>query len=124
MFALADDEATVRALVEKFNAAAKAGDEAALNSLLGEGLVYVHSNGLTENKAQCVAALVKAKPNFVFNPGWTVSMQGKTAIVHAKAVNNPGSPNSMSLDMMQVWVHDGKSWKLVGRHTARPPAQP
>lgn len=119
---MADDAAVVREHVEKFNAAAKAGDEAALKKLLGEGLVYVHSAGLTEDKAQCIAALVKSKPNFVFSPGWTVAVHGKTAIVHAKAVNNPGSANAISLDMMQTWVNDG-GWKMIGRHTARPPAQ-
>lgn len=121
--AFADEAATVRTLVEKFNAAAKAGDEATLKTLLTDDLVYVHSNGLTENKAECVAALVKSKPNFVFSPGWTVNVQGKTAIVHAKAVNNPGAANSLSLDLMQAWTHDGHSWKMAGRHAARPPAQ-
>ena len=121
--AWADESATVRGLVEKFNASAKAGDEAALKTLLADELVYVHSNGLTESKSQCIAAIVKSKPNFVFSPGWTVAVHGKTAIVHAKAVNNPGTANPISLDMMQTWVQDGSSWKMVGRHTARPPAQ-
>lgn len=120
--ALADEAAALRGLVEKFNAAAKAGDEAALNALLADGLVYVHSNGASENKAQCIAAILKSKPNFVFAPGWTVSVQGKTAIVHAKAVNNPGTANAISLDMMQAWTHDGQNWRMAGRHTARPPA--
>jgi ketosteroid isomerase-like protein len=121
-FAFADDVSTVRELVEKFNSAAKAGDEATLKTLLAEGLVYVHSNGLTETKAQCIAAIAKGKPNFVFSPGWTVHVDGKTAIVHAKAVNNPGAANAISLDLMQVWNHDGKSWKMLARHTGRPPA--
>lgn len=121
--AWADDAATVRGLVEKFNAAAKSGDESTLKTLLADDLVYVHSNGNTENKSQCIAAIVKSKPNFVFSPGWTVNVQGKTAIVHAKAVNNPGTANPISLDMMQAWTHDGSAWKMVGRHTARPPAQ-
>jgi hypothetical protein len=122
-FALADDAGTVRGLVEKFNAAGKAGDEATLKTLIADGLVYVHSNGLVEDKAKCIAAMAKSKPNIVFSPGWTVAVDGKTAIVHAKATNNPGAANPVTLDIMQTWVNDGKSWKLLGRHAARPPAQ-
>lgn len=121
--AFADDVATVRGLVEKFNAAAHAGDEATLKNLLGEGLVYVHSLGAVENKSQCISAILKTKPNFVFSPGWTVSVHDRTAIVHAKAVNNPGTSSSVALDMMQTWSYDGKAWRMVGRHTARPPAK-
>jgi len=120
--ALADDAATVRGMVEKFNSAAKAGDEATLKSLLHDGLLYVHSNGKPENKAECIAAIVKTKPNFVFNPGWTVSVHGRTAIVSAMATNNPGSPNAIHLHMMQTWVNEG-GWKMVGRHTGRQIAQ-
>ncbi len=123
VLAWADDAAAVRGLVEKFNAAAKAGDEATLKTLLSDQLIYVHSAGLIENKSQCIAAIVKSNPNFVFSPGWTVTVQGKTAIVHAKAVNNPGTANPIALDMMQTWIQDGNSWKMLGRHTARPPAK-
>jgi ketosteroid isomerase-like protein len=120
--ALADDAAIVRASVEKFNAAAKAGDAATLKTLLHDGLLYVHSNGKPETKAEAIAAIVKTPPNFVFDPGWTVTVHGKTAIVSAKATNNPGTPGAIHLHMMQTWVNEG-GWKMVGRHTGRQIAQ-
>ena len=115
------DEAAVRAALTQFNAAAKAGDEATLNKLLGDDLMYSHSNAKVETKAECVAALVKSKPNFVMVDGWTVSVHGKSAMVHGKMTANPGAAQT-ALHFMMMWVKDGNSWKLVGRHTARLPA--
>lgn len=114
------DEAAVRAAVDKFNASAKAGDEAALKTLLSEDLVYGHSSAKMENKAECIAAIVKTKPNFVMKDGWTVHLYGKTAIVRASAVaHNQGQ--QIPLAMIQVWVKDGKDWKMVARNTTRIP---
>ena len=46
------DEQAVREAVANFNHAALACDGEALAALLGEGLVYSHSNALLENKAE------------------------------------------------------------------------
>ena len=73
--------------MNRFVAAAEKGDEAALKGLLNEGLVYVHSNGTTvENKAQCIAAILKSKSRFELKPGWTVQMYGDSAVVHGQLV--------------------------------------
>src|SRR5262245_23338342 len=77
-----NEEAAVRAAVAQFNAAAKAGDEATLKKLIGDDLMYSHSSAKVGNKAECIAALVKSKPNFVLADGWTVQVYGKSAMVH------------------------------------------
>ena len=115
------DESAVRAAVAQFNAAAHAGDEATLNKLLSDDLMYAHSSAKVETKAECVAALVKGKPNFVLTDGWTVHVYGKSAIVHGKLTAH--SPTGVTpLHFMMMWVKEGNAWKMVGRHTAKLPA--
>ena len=74
------DEAAVRAAHEAFVKAAKAGDGAALNKLLADGVQYSHSNTKLENKQEAVAALVKSKGNFEVH-SQTIHVYGKAATV-------------------------------------------
>ena len=118
------DEKAVRESVAKFNAAAVKGDEATLKALVGDGLVYTHSNAKLENKAECIAALVKTKPNFEMKPNWTVQVYGKSAVVHGHMTAHgmtDGKPTETKLDLLMVWVKAGKGWSLVARHTAKLP---
>lgn len=114
----AADEKSVRAALDEFNAAAKAGDKAKLEKLLGDDLVYVHSLGKIENKAECIEALVKSKIEFTVEPGAKVQMHGNTAIVSGKMHANL-STGKTHLDFMQVWIKSGKGWQMVARHTLR-----
>lgn len=116
------EEAAVRAAVQQFVKAAHAGDEATLNKLIGEDLMYSHSSALVENKAQCIVALVKSKPNFQLHDGWTVQVYGKSAMVHGKMTAHNANGQTTPLHFMMMWVKDGNAWKMVGRHTARLPA--
>jgi ketosteroid isomerase-like protein len=118
------DEQAVAAAVDRFNEAARAGDEAALGGLLTEDLTYGHSSASMETKAQCIAALKKGKPNFQ-HADQKIRVYGKTALVEAKATANVvqnGKPNQIPLLMFQVWVKDGKTWKMAARRTTRIPA--
>lgn len=118
----AADEQAVRSALQQFNTAAHKGDEATLNGLLSPDLIYVHSSGKVENKAECVAALVKSKPDFEVAPGLHINVYGNTALVHGKMIANTtqnGAPAKLQLDFMQVWVKSGKNWQMVARHTAR-----
>ena len=118
------DEQAVREAVAKFNDAARACDGEALGALLGEGLVYSHSNALLENKAECIAGLLANRLNFEMADGWTVQIYGRCAVVRGHVVahmvdKNP--PTSLKLDMQMVWAHSGDGWQLVARHTAKVP---
>lgn len=118
------DEKAVRESVDRFNTAAKAGDAATLDKLLHAELIYGHSSAMIEDKATCVKALVAGKPNFVMQPGSTVQVFGKTAVVHGKMIANvvqQGKPVQIPLDVVQVWVNEGKAWRMVTRHTTRLP---
>ncbi|MEZ5356475.1 MAG: nuclear transport factor 2 family protein [Bryobacteraceae bacterium] len=115
-------EKAVMAAHDAFNAAAKAGDAASLEKILGDDLVYGHSSAKIENKRQCIDALVKGHPDFRLEPGATVSVYGNTAVLHGlmKAhVNQNGKANVVPLDLLQVWVKTGSRWIMVARHTTR-----
>ena len=127
-FALAaegPDEMAVRSAMSKFSEAAHNGDAAAMKTYLGDGLIYVHSNGTTvENKEQAVAALVKSKPTMELKPGSTVQIYGKSAVVHGHMVVHGmtnGAKTSTPLDFIMVWVKVGNGWQMVARHTAKLP---
>ena len=109
---------------KKFNAAALKGDEATLKAIVGDGLIYTHSSGKLENKAECIAALVKSKSNFVMQPHWTVQVYGDSAIVHGHMTAHgmaDGKPTETKLDLLMVWVKTPNGWSLVARHTAKLP---
>ena len=79
-------EQAVRAALARFNAAAKVGDAAALGALLTEDLMYSHSNAKVENKAECIAALVRSNIDFRERESWMVQVYngGTCALVHGK----------------------------------------
>ena len=110
-------EETIKANIEKFNVAAKAGDAASLNALLGEELTFGHSSAKFENKAECVAALVKTKPTYTHRDV-KVRVYGNTALVD---MNMHIEPQGFDIAVLQVWVKKGKDWLMVARHSTRLP---
>ncbi len=120
---IAPAEQAVRDALARFNAAAAVGDAAALDALLAADLMYSHSNAKVENKAECIAALVRSSIDFQMRDGWTVLIygEGTCAMVHGKMdAHNPGNL-IVPLHFMMMWVKSGEEWRLVGRHTAKLP---
>jgi ketosteroid isomerase-like protein len=116
-------EQAVRAALARFNAAAKAGDAAALEALLATDLMYSHSNAKVENKAECIAGLVRSNIDFQLRDGLTVLAYngGTCAMVHGMMdAHNPGGV-IVPLHFRMMWVKSGDDWLLVGRHTAKLP---
>ncbi len=114
------DEAAVRAAHESFVKAAKAGDAAALEKILTDGLQYSHSNTKLETKKEAIAALVKSPSNFEVL-SQTIHVYGKTATIRAKMTAH-GAAGDTPLTMLQVWIKNGKDWQMVERQTTRIPA--
>ena len=121
VFAETRDEAAVRAAHEAFLKAARAGDAAALDKLLADGLQYSHSNTKLESKKEAIDALVKTHGNFELH-SQTIHVYGKTATIRAR-ITSHGATGDVPLTMLQVWVKNGKNWQMVERHTTRIPAQ-
>ena len=88
-------ENEVRAAVSAFNTAVVAGDEATLQSLLGDELFYGHSNALMENKAVCIEHLLHGRIDFRDEPGTEIQIHGETAIVHSKTMAHNPKPEGV-----------------------------
>ncbi len=110
-------EETIKANLDKFDAAAKAGDAAALGALLADELTFGHSSAKFENKAECIAALVKTKPTYTHRDV-KVRVYGNTAVVD---LNMHIEPQGFDIAVLQVWVKKGKNWQMVARHSTRLP---
>lgn len=122
--ALAQDQtAEVANAVEVLRKAMLAGDGAALKSLTAAQLTYGHSNGRLEDKAAFVESL-DGKNAFksLDLSDQTVQIVGDTAIVRHTfdAVNNlpDGKTSTAHIKVLQVWIREGGSWKLLARQSA------
>lgn len=101
-------------------------DRAALDRLLGDDIIYSHSNGMTETKAKHIEATMRpvAVSNYekIELSDVKISVYGKTAVLTCKAlyaVNNAGKKADNHLTMLQTWVQRGSGWQLVARWTTR-----
>lgn len=114
-------EDAVRAALARFNAAAQIGDAGALEALLAAELMYSHSNARVENKAECIAALVRSNIDFQLRDGVTVRVFEGCAMVHGQMdAHNPGGV-VVPLHFLMMWVKSGEAWLLAGRCTTKLP---
>jgi hypothetical protein len=96
-----------------------------LKPMLDDRLIFVHSNGLTENKAEMIGNLEKEKWSVekVTTRDVTVRVfKNDVAILNGKGkftVNSGGSKQDMDLAYTEVWVHYKKAWLLASRHANR-----
>ena len=116
--AAATTEETIKANLDKFDAAAKAGDAAALNAMFADDLIFGHSSAKFENKAEAVAALVKNKPTYTHRDVKVRTYGSNTALVNMKM---HVEPQGFDIDVLQVWIKQGKDWKMVSRQSTRLP---
>jgi predicted HAD superfamily phosphohydrolase YqeG len=92
-----------------------------LKLVLDENLIYIHSNGWTESKADIIADLKSGKLNYL---GVKVTESKArifkaTAIVTGKGffkVVMEGKPVELELMYTEVYQEKKKGWKLVSRH--------
>ncbi len=116
------DQKAVLANVDSLAAAIQKGDGATIGALMAEDLMYSHSNAKLENRAEAVAAMVKAKNRLVYDPAPTVTIHGNTAAVRGFVTTQStqdGKPVTLKLNILQVWSKSGGKWMLVARQATR-----
>ncbi|MCX6598210.1 MAG: nuclear transport factor 2 family protein [Acidobacteria bacterium] len=116
----------VRVAMEAWRTATLAQDAPALDRLLHPQLIYSHSSGRLESKADIVN-LAKAKklPNTSMTTlgDQPVIFFGQTAIVRgnmdvgSKAAD--GSPTLLHLNVLYVWTRTSQGWQLVARQATK-----
>ncbi len=103
-----------------------AGDVPALEKIFADDLIYTHSSGVTENKADYIGKLRSGQTKYlsVDYDSMTVNVYGDAAIVHSKArfkVTTPTGGIDSNLVMLHVWLKSGEGWKLVAHQTTKLP---
>jgi len=123
-YAESADEAAVNKAVDDFNKAMIAADRAKLEMLTADAMSYGHSAGKVETKKEFVDIVAGKKTTYksitISEP--TVQVTGNNAVArHTYAVEfeSDGKPGSAKIGVMQVWVKDGGSWKLLARQAFR-----
>ncbi len=102
-----------------------AADFPALEKIFADDLIYTHSSGVTETKAEYIGKLRSGtKYEAIDYESITVKPHGNVAIVHAKAhfkVTTPTGGTDANLVMLHVWVKNGGTWQLAAHQSTRLP---
>jgi hypothetical protein len=115
-------EGAVSAAVESLRKAMAESDKASLEKLAEEQLLYSHSSGRVENKAEFIATLVGQKSGFsaISLSDQTVNVVEDIALVRHKFTGTrKGDGNKMNLAVLTVWRERGGQWKLLARQGAK-----
>ena len=118
------DEAAVAKAVDDLNKAMIAADKASLEMLISDQLSYGHSGGRVETKKEFMDVVAGKKTIYksitISDP--KVAVVGNNAIArHTYAVEfeSDGKAGAAKIGVMQVWVKEGGSWKLLARQAFR-----
>ena len=106
--------------------AVKRQDMAALNRILSDDLVYAHSTGIVETKAEYLNKMKSGDQKYTAIEHNEAKMRtyGDTGVVNAR-VRMTGATKGVPFDnqllMMHVWVKKDGRWQLVAHQTTRLP---
>ena len=100
-------------------------DSLKLDILLDKDVDYVHSNGLTQSKAEMIRSVVSGQHDYrKINPrNIQFRLIGQGAVINMDAEVSlflEGKPLELDLHIMQIWMKlDNGEWKLVARQSTR-----
>jgi ketosteroid isomerase-like protein len=125
---LSANASDVLAQVEAWRKAVLAHDTKTLDRLMGDRVLYSHSNGKLENKAEFMKAWgPSGTANYekVELGQQTVEMYGNIAVVRGDITidNAPkaGAKQHLKLNVMQIWEKGKAGWQMVARQATRLP---
>ena len=96
-------------------------DGAALDRLLNDDLMYTHSAGQVETKADVIKSIGSGKSiieKLEFS-NTTVRVYGETALVKGRVDLWHSATNIVPMDVLHVWVKKADGWRLVARQATR-----
>jgi hypothetical protein len=101
-------------------------DKNLLNTIASENLVYGHSSGKVQNKAEFIDEIVNSQPDYlsIDMTDQTIKISGNTAIVrhiYSAETTNNGTPGHIKIGNMMVWQKDHGKWKLLARQAYKLP---
>jgi ketosteroid isomerase-like protein len=119
-------EDEIRAADQRWAAAVKNRDTAALEKMYTSGLIYAHASGVVEDKAKYIGRLKSGKQKYdaVQIETTRIVPYGDSAVSHSVVrtigVNDNGPFNDHVM-MMHVWVKRGGEWHLAAHQTTKIP---
>jgi len=117
----AQPEKDVTAAVESLMKGIVNSDKTLLEDFTAEGLVYGHSSGKVQNRAEFIEEVMISKPlDFVKIDllEQTVKIVGNAAVVRhvlSAEITNNGAPGSLKIGNMLVLQKQKGKWKLIAR---------
>ncbi len=124
----ADEKAVVAVEKARFDAQVAKNAEA-LNQLLAEDLVYIHSNGNVDTKQSYIQSIKEGNStyNSIDVQEQKVRMYGNTAIItgvcYVKRPLVDGKNNDLKLRYTDAYVKKGGRWQMVTWQSFRMPVQ-
>ncbi|HTK01149.1 MAG TPA: nuclear transport factor 2 family protein [Bordetella sp.] len=114
----------VAGCVEKLRLAMLEPTQSGLDALAAQELSYGHSNGMVEDKASFIDALVSQRSDFrrIDLTGQTITLAGDVALVrHTLDADtfDGGRPGHVTLKILLVWQKRNDAWKLLARQAVR-----
>ena len=120
--ALAADPADgVRQASAGWREAAIKQDKIGLDRWLADDLVYAHSSGLTQNKAEYIAAVTKGPSHYEsFQESETkVTIYGTAAVLTGLEDVKPHKGESYRVRTLEVYVNNSGRWQMAAHQSAR-----
>jgi uncharacterized protein (TIGR02246 family) len=116
--------AEIEALEQSWMQAVMARDYAALGRLYADDLIYAHSSGVVDTKAQYLEKLRSGRQSYKAMEAKkiTVRLHGTSAVSHLWARFTGTNPNGAFDDKLMVlhlWVKQGNAWRLAAHQTTK-----
>jgi hypothetical protein len=115
------DEKKITDAVERFRIGIESANKEILEAVAADNLVYGHSSGKVQNKAEFVAEIVGGKPLdyvAVQISDQTIQISGTVAVVRhvfTAQITNNGAPGDLKIGNMLIWQKQHGKWKLLAR---------
>ena len=117
----ADDGAGVREASAGWREAAIKQDKSGLERWLADDLVYAHSNGLKQNKAEYIASVTGGPAHYeTFKESDVkISIYGIAAVLTGLEDVTPGKGESYRVRTLEVYVKNNGRWQMAAHQSAR-----
>lgn len=118
-------ELAVRAQLDQFAKAVLGKDKATLEKLMAETILYSHSSGSLDTRAQFIDNVMNENPKYEgFEYGeQTILIYGNTAVVRGEVTVKDllkGQRRKLELNAMQIWLKgSGGEWTMIARQSTR-----
>ncbi len=96
-------------------------DEAALQRLLADDLLYSHANGRTQNKTEYIAAVSKGPGRYesFHDSDTAIRVYGKTAVLTGFVDVKIAGRDSYRVRTLEVYVENNGRWQMAAHQSAR-----